>query len=198
MTILTPAAATKILPEVVGKALYIEMTPTLDSEGKCSVWQGADSIYQFIVTPNGVTPEGKIVDAKVLDRIISPRSPRSQWESTHIVPVAHESELIKDYENSSKPNYYSTPKIEDFDTLPIEVQRDLIANGIAQVLKRNVVSIRKTYSEELGDYETAIWERWAISKKFAVEVTDEDLRQIYAWKTPQAVIRRINKVRDLA
>jgi hypothetical protein len=198
MTILTPAAATKILPEVVGKALYIEMTPVLDSEGKCSVWQGADSIYQFIVTPNGVTPEGKVVPAKVLDRIISPRSPRSQWDSTHIEPVAHESELIKDYENSNKPSYYSTPKIEDFDTLPIEVQRDLIANGIAQVLKRNATYIRKEYNESTKSYDTSLSERWVISKKFAVEVTDEDLRQIYAWKTPQAIIRRINKVRDLA
>lgn len=198
MTILTPAAATKILPEVAGKALYIEMTPVLDSEGKCSVWQGADSIYQFIVTPNGVTPEGKVVSAVVFDRIVSPRSPRSQWDSSPVEPVAHESELIRDYESGGKPNYYSTPRIEDFDSLPIEVQRDLIANGVAQILKRNVVSIRKTYNEETKDYDSTISERWTISKKFAVEVTDEDLKQVSAWKTPQAVIRRINKVRDLA
>jgi hypothetical protein len=197
MTTITSAAA-KILPEVVGKALYIEMTPVLDSEGKASIWQGADSIFQFIVTPNGVTPEGKAVPIRIFERIVSPRSPRSQWDSAQAEPINHDSDLIRDYENGGKVNYYSTPKIEDFDKLPAEVQRDLLANGIAQVLKRSATNIRRSYNEETKEYEASVTERWKISQKFAVEATDEDLKQIYDWKTPQAIIRRINKVRDLA
>lgn len=196
MTIITPAAA-KTLPEVVGKAIYLELTPVLDSEGMCRVWQGKDSIFQIIVTPNGKDSEGREVVGSIYNRIISPRTPRSQWDRDQAVPVNHEAELIKHFEGMTN-SYLTSPKIEDFESLPEAVKRDLYANGLAQRLKALVARVSKTYNEETKNYDSSVKDEWTITKKFAVEVTDEDLKDIRNWKTPQAVIRRINKVRDLA
>jgi hypothetical protein len=198
MTTITPAAA-KTLPEVVGKAIYLELTPVLDSEGNCRIWQGKDSIFQIIVTPNGKDSEGNEVIGSIYNRIISPRTPRSQWDRDQAVPVIHEAELIKHFEDEGKTgSYLTSPKVEDFATLPEAIKRDLYANGLAQRLKALVARVSKTYNEETKNYDSSVYDEWAITKKFAVEVTDEDLKDIRSWKTPQAVIRRINKVRDLA
>lgn len=198
MTILTPAPA-KILPEVVGKAIYLELSPILDSEGKPRVWQGADSTLQVIITPNGTDSTGKQVKSVLYDRVISKTYPRSQWNSSMVEPLQSEAELIRHYEaEGSKKDYLSTPKIEDFDTLPDEIKRDLYANGLSTRLRNLVARSYNKFNEATQEYETTTTEIWSVSKKFAVEVTDEDLASIGSWKTPQAVIRRINKVRDLA
>ena len=198
MTTITPAPA-KILPEVVGKAIYLELSPILDSEGAARVWQGADSILQVIISPNGIDSSGKQVKSVLYDRIISKTYPRSQWEATSVEPIQHESELIKHFESEgSKTTYLSTPKIEDFDTLSDEIKRDLYANGLAARIRALVTRSYNKFNEDTKEYETETLEIWSLSKKFAVEVTDEDLATIGSWKTPQAVIRRINKVRDLA
>ena len=198
MTILTPAPA-KILPEVVGKAIYLELSPILDSEGKPRVWQGADSILQVIITPNGTDSTGKQVKSVIYDRVISKSYPRSQWDSSMVEPLQSEAELIRHYEaEGSKNAYLSTPKIEDFEALPDEIKRDLYANGLSTRLRNLVARSYNNFNEATQEYETTTTEIWSVSKKFAVEVTDEDLASIGSWKTPQAVIRRINKVRDLA
>lgn len=198
MTILTPAPA-KILPEVVGKAIYLELSPILDSEGKPRVWQGADSILQVIITPNGTDSTGKQVKSVIYDRVISKTYPRSQWDSSMVEPLQSEAELIRHYEaEGSKKDYLSTPKIEDFDALSDEIKRDLYANGLSTRLRNLVARSYNNFNEATQEYETTTTEIWSVSKKFAVEVTDEDLASIGSWKTPQAVIRRINKVRDLA
>jgi hypothetical protein len=196
MTTITPAAA-KTLPEVVGKAIYLELSPVLDSEGRCRFWQGIDSRLQILITPNGTDSEGRAVVGQIYNRIISPSSPRSQWERDQVVPIAHESELIKHFEDSNS-RYLPVPKVEDFNTLPDEIKRDLYANGFTHKLRALVSRVSRTYNEETKEYDSAVSDDWTTSKKFAVEVTDEDLKDIYNWKTPQAVIRRINKVRDSA
>lgn len=199
MTTLTPAP-TKILPEVIGKAIYLELSPILDSEGNCPVWQGADSIQQVIITPNGTDSTGKAVKGVIYNRVISKSYPRSQWDSSFLEPLQNEADLIKHFEALSKSgsHYVSSPKIEDFEALPDEIKRDLYANGISARLKAMVTRSYTRYNEETKDYDTTTTEIWSVSKKFAVEVTDEDLTAIGLWKTPQAIIRRINKVRDLA
>jgi len=189
----------KILPEVVGKALYIELTPVLTPEGTTRVWQGSDSVKQIIVTPNGLDSTGKTVPSNIYSRIISKSTPRSQWDRNAVEPLQNEVELIKHFEESSGTSrYLSTPKIEDFDLLPDEIKRDLYANGMAQMLKREIITTDSTWNEATQTYDRFPVEGWTLSKKFSVEVTDEDLTTIYNWKTPQAIIRRINKVRDLA
>lgn len=189
----------KVLPEVVGKAIYLELSPILDPEGNSRVWQGADSILQVIVTPNGTDSTGKQVKSVIYDRIISKSYPRSQWDSSLVEPLQSEAELIRHYEEQeSKSHYVATPKIEDFEALPDEIKRDLYANGLSTRLRSLVTRSYNKFDEAAQEYETQTLEIWSVSKKFAVEVTDEDLVSIGSWKTPQAVIRRINKVRDLA
>lgn len=198
MTILT-SAPTKVLPEVVGKAIYLELSPILDPEGKPRVWQGADSILQVIITPNGTDSTGKQVKSVMYDRIISKTYPRSQWDSTMVMPLQSEAELIRHFETQSSKNVYlSPPKVEDFEALTDEIKRDLYTNGISARLRNLVTRSYNKFNEATQEYETETLEIWSVSKKFAVEVTDEDLVAVGSWKTPQAVIRRINKVRDLA
>jgi hypothetical protein len=196
MTTITPVA-TKILPEVVGKALYLELKPVLDSEGRTRVWQGADSIKQIFITPNGLDSTGRAVPSQMYARIISSHSPRSQWDRNAVEPLPNQAELIGHLE-AVKGRYVPSPKIEDFDLLPEEIKRDLYANGIAQMLKKEILHTNSNWNEETQTYDKFSTEGWTLTKKFSVEVTDEDLVVIHTWKTPQAIIRRINKVRDSA
>jgi hypothetical protein len=196
MTTITPAA-TKILPEVVGKAFYLELKPILDSEGRTRIWQGGDSIKQIFITPNGLDSTGRTVSSQIYARIISSYSPRSQWDRNTVEPLQNQAEILAHLEGTTG-RYVPTPKIEDFDLLPDEIKRDLYANGMAQMLKREVLHTDSKWNEEAQNYDKFATQSWAITKKFSVEVTDEDLTAIHNWKTPQAIIRRINKVRDSA
>jgi hypothetical protein len=55
-----------------------------------------------------------------------------------------------------------------------------------------------TYEGEGDERVEVVGQGWVVrdDKPFSVEITDQDIREVYKeWKTPQAVIRRINKVR---
>lgn len=199
MTTLAPAAATKILPEVVGKALYVELTPILDKEGNSVVWQGKDAIKQIIITPNGTDDLGNSVASTILSRIVSPAYPRSQWDTNSVVPLP-DNATLKSLAEGDTSNYFHFKGIDkdEFESYPESVKRTLFANGIAQMLRGELLRQRSLWNEERQDHDIMTEPIWKISKKFSVEVTDEDLGKLKSWKTPQAVIRRINKVRDLA
>lgn len=198
MTTLAPAT-TKILPEVVGKALYVELTPILDEEGRSSVWQGKDAIKQIIITPNGNDDLGNSVSGTILSRIVSKDYPRSQWDSNSIGALPDNATLkaLAEEEKSSYLHYKGFDK-DEFESYPESVKRTLFANGITQMLRGELLRQRSIWNEERQDHDITTEPIWKISKKFSVEVTDEDLGKIRSFKTPQAVIRRINKVRDLA
>ena len=199
MTTLAPVAATKILPEVVGKALYVELSPVLDEEGKSPIWQGKDSIKQVIITPNGTDDLGNSVAASVMSRIISKDYPRSQWDSNFVVALP-DNATLKSLAEEDTSNYFRFKGIDkdEFESYPENVKRTLFANGIAQMLRGELLRQKSTWNEERQDYDITTEPIWKVSKKFSVEVTDEDLNKIRSFKTPQAIIRRINKVRDLA
>lgn len=198
MTTLAPAT-TKIFPEVVGKALYVELSPILNEEGNSSVWQGKDAIKQIIITPNGTDDLGNSVATTIFSRIVSPTYPRSQWDTNYVVALPDNATLsaLADEEKSSYFYYKGFDKAE-FESYPENVKRTLFANGIAQMLCGEVLRQSRAWNEELQDYDTTTEAVWKISKKFSVEVTDEDLGKVRSFKTPQAIIRRINKVRGLA
>ena len=198
MTTLAPAT-TKILPEVIGKALYVELTPILDEEGRSAIWQGKDAIKQIIITPNGNDDLGNSVSGTIFSRIVSKDYPRSQWDSNAIAALP-DNATLKALAEDEKSNYFYYKGFEkdEFESYPESVKRTLFANGIAQMLRGELLRQRSTWDEERQDYEITTEPIWKISKKFSVEVTDEDLGKIRSFKTPQAVIRRINKVRDLA
>lgn len=65
--------------KVVGKALYLE-------------FRKANSTYQIILTPDGITNEGKNVPSMVYRRQISEAKPRRAWKS-YSLPAASVSEF---------------------------------------------------------------------------------------------------------
>jgi hypothetical protein len=198
MTTLAPAT-TKILPEVVGKALYVELSPILDEEGRSPIWQGKDAVKQIIITPNGNDDLGNSVTTTIMSRIVSPSYPRAQWDSNYVVALPDNATLkLMAEEENSNYFYYKGFDKDEFESYPEDVKRTLFANGIAQMLRGELLRQSRTWNEELKDYETKTDSVWKVSKKFSVEVTDEDLGKVRSFKTPQAIIRRINKVKDLA
>lgn len=202
MTTLTTPAAPAITPEVVGKAVYLELKPVLNEEGKSLSYYGGskgDAVKQLIFFPSGLTPEGREVAPSVFDRVVSPSYPRSQWSSNWVRPTASREEFKQKGEES-----YRGLKIEKFPdeaeakTMGAEAREALYLNGIEQLFFKELVEEQSYFDTEENTYKYKPVIAWAISTKFAVEVTDKDLAEIRNWKTPQAVIRRINKARVAA
>lgn len=189
----------KILPEVVGKALYLELTPILDSEGNARIWQGKDSVQQIIIMPNGKDSAGNEVRTTIFERIVAPSSPRSQWTSNQVEPMPTDAEVLAELDDPDNryANYKGIDKYE-FAAYPEEVKRNLIANGVSHKLRSLSLKSGANWDEETKGYIRFYEEIWQLGKSFAVEVTDEDLSAVRSWKTPQGVIRRINKVKSLA
>lgn len=197
MTTLAPAA-TKLLPEVVGKALYLELTPIIDyATGTCSVWTGVDSVQQVIITPNGVDESGNYVAPVVMNRSISPTYPRAQWNFNTIEPLPETAALLEAAKDSTGRffHYKGVPQAE-FDIYPEILKKSYLTNGIVQVLKQLSLQTTTTWNEETKNYDPKTKVIWKLTNKFAVEITDEDLAKLRSHTTPQAIIRRINKVKD--
>ena len=79
--------------------------------------------------------------------------------------------------------------------MPEEVVRQMLTNFTEQVIHREVMYSGAKYDPEQDKPIDFTKQNWEIVRQFAVEVTDKDLADVLAHKTPQAVIRRINKVR---
>lgn len=81
--------------------------------------------------------------------------------------------------------------------MPEEVVHSYFANSISQTLKDQILYQDREWNSESGVWENKnVEEAWKKVALFAVEVTDRDADDLYAGKTPQAVIRRINKTRE--
>lgn len=204
---LTATPSVKIIPEVVGKALYLEFVPTLDEEGKPvgRHWGGKDSVKQVFVTPSGYDLAGNLVPSKVFERTVTTYSPRAQWDSRKVIPMPSAEELLRAHleeEKSSgrETDYISANQIpaSEFDHLSDEIKNSYYANSIAHTLKQTILASsneRVELPEGGYEYVTKVVKAWDLSQKFAVEVTNDDLGVIRDSKTPQAIIRRINKTR---
>lgn len=197
-TLTTPAVS--ITPEVVGKAVYLELKPIETPEGGTISWYGSKgAVKQIIVFPSGLTPEGHKVPPSVFERIVSPAYPRSQWDSSSLRPQANRADYLARGEKG-----YRGLTIDEFQTeseaesLTPEVKNSLYLNAIEQAIYREMIEDKSYFDEEEKTYKYNAVPAWTISTKFAVEVTDKDLSEIRAYKTPQAVIRRITKARVAA
>ena len=202
MTTLTTPAAPAITPEVVGKAVYLELKPVLDEEGKSVSYYGGskgEAIKQLIVFPSGLTPEGHNVAPTIYERVVSPAYPRSQWSNSTIRPSASREEFKDKGEESFRGlTLNDFPSEAEVRTLGSEAKEALYLNGIEQLLFKEILEERSFFDIEENTYKSKPVHAWTISTKFAVEVTDKDLLDVKSWKTPQAVIRRITKARVAA
>lgn len=198
-------------PKLMGKAIYLELVidPTLSHD----LQRRADWDYenkptrQVIIFPSWTDDTGKTHGVRIMSRDVSVRRPRAQWDwSSPIRPIRPKPE-------PETPSYYSEEYV-DFETISKEDQKlmpkeDLdkayqLAGDVA--LRRLIVDTSYKYptDPETGkddlskDRVQFAFPAWIVreGKPLAVEVTDEDLRQVLNTTTPQAVIRRINKVRS--
>ncbi len=197
MTTLAPVTtAVSTTPEVVGKALYLELKPILDEAGNAfGFWGNKDSVKQLIIMPQGLTPEGRKVRPSVWDRIVSPTYPRSQWSSVNVSVAPSRADFLARGEENYNGKKLEVPHESELDAMPEEVVRQMLTNFTEQVIHREVMYSGAKYDPEQDKHINFTKQNWEIVRQFAVEVTDKDLSDVLAHKTPQAVIRRINKVR---
>lgn len=187
---------TKLTAEVVGKAIYLEMLPLLLEDGSYHYDANKDSIKQIIITPNAATPTGIAVSPTIWSRIVSPHSPRAQWYSYIIGAYPTRETILAEARGDTSEGLYEYSRIskEDFDLLSTTNQGEAIRAGILKELI--AISSRTTLKLTSSGVRTRLTELgWKTNFTTTVEVTDEDMALVNTLTTPQAIIRRINKVR---
>lgn len=190
------------LPKIVGKALYLELVanPALDEETQRSVigWQHKGT-KQILILPEYQDDLGKVHEAVAMSRVVSEHTPRSQWDTTYL---RHPKPLATP-EPEEKPAFYNdyfsvqTYTTDEWNELPLMGKAESKKLAIELYLRGELLGT--SYVGEGDDRTTIPQQGWVVrdEKPFAVELTDEDYDQIHRQsKTPQAVIRRINKVRE--
>jgi|LakMenEpi03Aug12_release.lakeMendotaPanAssembly.Ray.scaffolds.fasta_scaffold412521_2 hypothetical protein len=195
-------SATAVSPKIVGKALYLELVanPELSEDRARSAlgWQHRGT-QQVIIFPQYQDDTGKIHDPIIMRRIVSSHTPKAQWEINRVSekPKPLTKELIASSTNSyvMLDTYYKS----DWDSLTEVEKHESRKLGMEIILRELLISSAST--GEVDENGNSIYRgvlAWAVrdNKPIAVELTDEDYRDlIHNRKTPQAVIRRINKVR---
>jgi hypothetical protein len=195
------------MPKLKGQALYLELVPeeslTEDEIRRLAGWRGTNAVKQVIIFPPSVDDTGREQRGVILTRLVSPSSPRSQWEwgNTTTQKISHLD--LEDENQYSIVKHYSK---EVWDLLPeaTKIESHKIAVGL--ILRNELLftdylrdSEGQYVRDENGNVTSIVKQGWAIrgGKPIAVETTDEDYADLHdKSKTPQAVIRRINKVRD--
>jgi hypothetical protein len=194
MTSIAPVAT----PKIVGKALYLELVPNLtdyseDEARKFLGWQFGGT-KQVILFPQYQDDSGKLYEAVVMVRTVSSYQPKAQWDFTFI-----SGSRLGEPDLSRADDYVNYPHLNhaDWTALSDREKHDSMKRALAIVLKNQTISTSSEYVE--GERIYTAGQGWEVreNKPIAVEITDQDMIDLHDHrKTPQAVIRRINKVRD--
>lgn len=198
MTSLAPAAASAVAPatpKIIGKALYLELINNPDAPEKSVGYWYKNGVRQVIIFPEHIDEVGNVKPAAVWERVVSAHSPRSQWNSTTIsrlVKPATQEELDAEGYHLSFNTYTS----DEFKALTDREKFDAALYTLTQTLKSHLLDTY-AYEDAEGQRQWGVSQTWVIrdSKPIAVEITDEDASNARSYKTPQAVIRRIQKAR---
>jgi hypothetical protein len=194
------STATTATPKIVGKALYLELVPDSslpedDLRGLLG-WQ-YNGVRQLIMFPEYQDDTGKTYGAVIMTRTLTTFTPKAQWDFTYAeslrikegeVGEGHASHYV-DYKHYSHAEWAELSEREKFDSRK---------RAMALTLKNQLVSTCYA-TDENGERVSVAKQGYVVreGKPISVEVTDQDLNDIHNHrKTPQAVIRRINKVRD--
>ena len=201
------AVAPIATPKIVGKAVYLELIadPTLDPDETRRLlgWQH-NGTKQVMIFPQYEDETGKIHDPVIMTRIVSSYSPRAQWDSTYVLSKPKPLSTSDDSESSSR--HFSTYVTvadytsEEWDELSEREKHDSRILATTTALGRELISVHYDWVGEGEEKERVgkATQGWVVrdSKPFSVEITDKDYDELHIErKTPQAVIRRINKVR---
>lgn len=200
------------MPTLKGKALYLELVPDKDNltereVGRVCSWLGSEAVKQIIIFPPSVDDTGREQRGIMLSRTISPRSPRGQWEWTNTTTQRVKSiELDDDTKTRTSYANVTTYTKEEWDLLPEASKVESHKLALDHAIRGHLYFTDYEYDEEGeyvrdsgGDLVRNTKQGWVIrgGKPIAVETTDEDYSDLHdKSKTPQAVIRRINKVRE--
>jgi hypothetical protein len=189
-------------PKIVGKALYLELIAdeTIPEETRRALlgWQH-NGTKQIIVFPQYQDDSGNVHEAVVMSRLVSEHSPRSQWDMTwtRSFPKPNPERKEADYSGYATIPTYTRDEWKEATEREKHEARKL---AIDFAIRRQMIDTRNEYSGE-GDSQvrtTVAQQGWIVreGKPISVEITDQDCQDVFVHsKTPQAVIRRINKVR---
>lgn len=190
------------MPKLVGQAIYLELVPdkdnlTEDELRRATGWKGADAVKQVVIYPARLDDTGRKQSTILMSRVVSENAPRSQWDWSRVNSHRKLKEIIPPEDSSSYSNtvYYDN---SEWELLPEVTRMESDKMVLSLLLKREMYSTSYEFDES-GERVFNTIQGWVIrgGKPIAVEVTDEDYSDLHdKSKTPQAVIRRINKVRD--
>ncbi len=192
-------ASTAVAPKIVSKALYLELvgddTIPEDELRQLLGWQHKGT-KQVILFPEYQDDTGKVWGSVVMSRLVSNYSPKAQWDFTYVDRLRP-----KPAEPSRDDSYvnYSTYSKVEWDLLTQREKFESQKRAIESALRSQTISTTYSEPDSEGNRSTIAKQGWVVreSKPISVEVTDQDLNELHLkTKTPQAVIRRINKVRE--
>ena len=169
----TSLAETVSKAKIVGKALYLEFEPT---EHAPEWMKSSNQVTQMILIPAGIGTKGTSQYAPALyTRTVSKHSPKAQWRKT-----------IGNYDYStgkdvSKSALNIVPELSEAKKVAVES-----INSIVNFLGRSFM----TYASEEHKLSTQLRK-----KPIVVEVTSDDIQDSIDYKTPSALVRRIQKAR---
>lgn len=191
---------TTATPKIVGKALYLELVadPTLDSDEARSLlgWQHGGT-KQVLVFPEYQDDTGKVHEPVIMTRLVSTHSPRAQWDTTR---VHSKPKSVKEDVGYGGYVSYEMYKTDEWTSLTEMEKHTSRKTALDLALRSNMIgSMWATDpANPTGDKISVAKQGWIVreGKPISIEITDQDMSELHdERKTPQAVIRRINKVR---
>ena len=190
---------TKPAPKLAGKALYLELVPNpmlTDAQLKQACgWEYASTTKQIILFPEFQDDTGRVVPAKMLTRSVSEYSPRAQW--TREVVSRHKPKPIEMQKNLDESSYRGYAYLEEYSreewTELSEAEKQA-----SKTLAMSILVKGQLLGQVREDDNWVTLQAWVVrdDKPIVIETTTQDIEELEDYKTPQAVIRRINKVRD--
>lgn len=189
--------------EVVGKALYLELESSMRSS----------RITQLILLPSYLDNSGEQYPMIVMYRSLDEYSPRAQWDFRKI-----ESGVSPDWKDISKLEAKSDWRGETFYEPKFQITDTTVRSYWSDEEKEKVAIFNAMSEEDKAKHHRAGLEldligllfhkdptteavtakfmfRSPLTKPLVVEVTNDDMELVTDYKTPQALIRRIQKVR---
>lgn len=192
-------------PKIVGKALYLELVadPTLGEDERRSLlgWN-SNGTKQVIIFPQYQDDTGTIHEPIIMSRVVSASTPRSQWDTTNLRRCAKpkteaEIQAIEDDATGYYKHYVNLEYYTNTEWAGLTEREKYEARNFTLSMALRQQTIDTIYVGEGDERKIVGKQGWKVreGKPIAVEVTDQDMREIILNTTPQAVIRRINKVR---
>ena len=190
---------TAVAPKIVGKALYLELVgdSSMDKDELRQLlgWQ-YEGTKQILMFPEYQDDTGKTYGAVVMERLVSSYSPKAQWDFTYSDRLRPKpADEARDDHYVNYQNYTNA----EWDELTEREKFESKKRAIAILLRNQTISTTYSTPDSEGNRSTIAKQGWVVreGKPIAVELTDQDYADLHLnQKTPQAVIRRINKVRE--